>query len=62
MTMSYDANQVAAENAERNERWDDAFYYWNECLSYVKRYDPDNSSKISYLEMKMKDCKSRAKG
>lgn len=57
--MSYDANETAAINAENKRDWDSAYYYWNECLSYVKRYDPSNKAKIEYLEMKLKDCKAR---
>ncbi len=57
--MGYAGNQEAAEKAEREGRWDDAYYYWNQCLAYVLRYEPENSAKISYLEMKMRDCKKR---
>ena len=57
--MSYEANETAAINAENKKDWDSAYYYWNECLSYVKRYDSSNKAKIEYLEMKLRDCKNR---
>ncbi len=60
--MGYEADQIAAENAESEGHWDLAYYHWNNCLAYVKRNEPEKKDKIEYLEMKMRDCKSRARG
>jgi len=59
--MGYQANEDAAYAAEQKKEWRKAYGLWNECLSYMHRYDPNNKQKIEFIEMKIEDCRKRMK-